>query len=182
MLPWMEQDEIILFEKTIKDSKYYLEFGCGGSTVSAFQKSNAKIFTIDSSIEWINKVKNEIGETDRINYIYTNIGEVGDMGYPTNINDTEKWHIYYNSIKEIECDIDTILIDGRFRINCTLESIKKFPNAKIIIHDFFNRDKYFVLLDFIKCIEKIGTLGIFIAKTYEEILEEAIQKFKYELL
>lgn len=45
----MSGNEKILFDKKIRKSKYFLEFGIGGSTVRALTKSDAVIFSVDSS-------------------------------------------------------------------------------------------------------------------------------------
>jgi len=43
---------------------------------------------------------------------------------------------------------DVILVDGRDRVRCALQSIPKLKkNGIMLIHDFWNREKYHVLLD-----------------------------------
>ncbi|WP_232473249.1 hypothetical protein [Brachyspira sp. SAP_772] len=63
--------------------------------------------------------------------------------------------------KEEMNNIDTILVDGRFRVACVLNSIFYCRNAVIIIHDFFNREYYNVLLNYLDIVEKADTLGVF---------------------
>ena len=42
----MSKDERSLFDKNVVDSKNYLEFGMGGSTIRTLIKSNANIFLL----------------------------------------------------------------------------------------------------------------------------------------
>lgn len=45
--------------------------------------------------------------------------------------------------------IDTIFIDGRYRVACALNALIHFPNVnKFIIHDYTNRSQYHILEDF----------------------------------
>ena len=45
----MSELEKELFDKKVKQSKVYLEFGMGGSTFRVLEKSKAKIYSIDST-------------------------------------------------------------------------------------------------------------------------------------
>ncbi len=56
----MSNDEIVIFDEVIKESRHYLEFGLGGSSFRAIQKSKAKIYTVESSHEWLNYMRQYI--------------------------------------------------------------------------------------------------------------------------
>lgn len=81
--PLMSNEELLLFESVISNSNYYLEFGCGGSTFTSLMKSNAKIFSVESDLEWIYKLKDykliidNIFE-NRLSLIHADIGRVGE--------------------------------------------------------------------------------------------------------
>lgn len=47
----MSRDEKIVFDEAVSKSRHYLEFGLGGSTLRAIQKSKAKIYSVESSLE-----------------------------------------------------------------------------------------------------------------------------------
>ena len=55
-----KKKEKSLFDRSIKDSQYYLEFGLGGCALRALQKSKAKIFTVGSDFMWINYMRKYI--------------------------------------------------------------------------------------------------------------------------
>ncbi|MCZ9877131.1 hypothetical protein OFP88_13935 [Brachyspira hyodysenteriae] len=74
------------------------------------------------------------------------------------------------------------MIDGRFRVACVLNTILNCnKNIKIIIHDFFNREEYHILLNYLDTIEKSNSLGVF--KIKENIntdeINKLIEKYKY---
>ncbi len=45
----MSHDEKIVFDEAINKSHHYLEFGLGGSSLRALQKSKTIIYTVESS-------------------------------------------------------------------------------------------------------------------------------------
>lgn len=89
------------------------------------------------------------------------------MGYP--IEDVNESYTKYsseifNALEKNNYKIDTVFIDGRFRVACTLKSIEKFYNNKdlrIIIHDFWNREHYHIVLNYLDVVDKVDTLGVF---------------------
>lgn len=54
----MSEGEKAVFDDAIKGSRHYLEFGLGGSTLRAIQKSKATIYTVESSSEWLEFMRN----------------------------------------------------------------------------------------------------------------------------
>jgi len=174
----MSENEKIIFDETIKNSLNYLEFGLGGSTLRAIQKSKAKIYTVESNPEWINFIRQYTivrwYENNRL-YIYrVDIGPVRKYGYPVSDNSQNLFETYSSNIfKSIDSKvIDLALIDGRFRIACTLKLIlecHKNTNLKILIHDFWNRKKYHIVLKYLDVINKVDTMELFSIKKNVDI-------------
>jgi len=55
-----------------------------------------------------------------------------------------------------------VLVDGRFRIACALQAALRVRNdCKILIHDFWNRPRYHILLDYLTLSERVDSLGVF---------------------
>lgn len=169
----MSDKEKILFDKTINGSRHYLEFGLGGSTLRALQKSKANIYTVESNTEWINKMREyfifRYNENKRLHIFPVNIGPTIKWGYPEPDNNKKLFESYsstiFNSINEDE--IDLALIDGRFRVACTLKLIihcHENKNLKILIHDFWNREQYHIVLKYLDVLKKVDTLGLFTMK------------------
>ena len=47
----------ILFKKYLMKSYVFAEYGCGQSTYWALKNTTAQILSVDTSIEWIKKIK-----------------------------------------------------------------------------------------------------------------------------
>lgn len=169
--PEMTDAEIELFGQVIQDKKFLLEFGCGGSTVFASTvKKVEAIISVDSDCTWIDKVANvdcvkPLLASGNVSLIYVDIGETIEWGYPKDNNKIKEWYKYWINIwKEINPEkVDCMLIDGRFRVACVLFGISKVSsNTPIIIHDFWSRPHYHVLMKYLTCIASVDDMAVFI--------------------
>ncbi len=96
------------------------------------------------------------------------IGKTKEWGKP--VDDSSK-HLFpkYSSDVFISIDptkLDTVFIDGRFRVACVLQTIlnvfsNKSNDTIILIHDFWNREQYHSVLHYLEIVEKVDTLGVF---------------------
>ncbi len=162
-------EERELLKKYMNKSNVYLEFGSGGSTFEALKSPIKKVFSIESSLSWTERMKSwafikKSIEQERLDLIYINIGETTLFSYPDNIEHKEKFPDYSNILNKntINKNVDTVLVDGRFRVACVLNTILNCSaGVIIIIHDFWNRKHYHVVLKYLDTIEKTHTLGVF---------------------
>jgi hypothetical protein len=189
----MSPKEKKLFDKRIKNSKEYLEFGMGGSTFRVLQKSKANVYSIDSSSDWISLMREyrqirKMERKKRLSLFHVNIGPTRAWGRPIDNSHKEKFpnyssHIFNLVDKEV---IDTILIDGRFRVACALKTIlecHKNKKLQIIIHDFWNREEYHVLLKYFDIIDQAESLGVFMIKKSIDLnaIVEEYELYKYNV-
>lgn len=180
--------EINLFTKHTLDSKSYLEFGCGGSTFNMLYLTEANVISIESDLNFAKQLLNNLRIFgNRLNIFHVNIGATKEWGVPIDDSNKASFPLYssavFNAISSGEGgEIDTIFVDGRFRVACALQSIKNYPDSKIIIHDFFDRlEAYGCLLEFLECIDRVDTLGVFLVKDYKRAkLEKYYEKYKYD--
>jgi len=150
MTPHMSAAKIQLLNDSFDRATHYLEYGIGGSTVLAAQKSLQSIVAIDSSEEWIHKVKTDIEKcvyTGNINLLHANLGTTAHWGYPTDELMVKNWPQYYASpwisYRSLNLSPDLILIDGRFRTPCFLYSLLHCKNGtRILWDDYLNRPEY----------------------------------------
>lgn len=164
-------DRTTLLNSVISESKVHLEWGSGETTVLASKlPSMKKIYSIDSCLHWIEEARKQIDNT-KVTFYYIDIGIVDkfNWGYPT--KGTEKFNnykVYSQGIfkKITPEEVDTVLVDGRFRAACCLKSIEVFhgTDTKILFDDFWDRldhPGYKRVLDYLDVIDKGGTLGVF---------------------
>lgn len=182
----MTKGEQDVFNKYVKNSKNYLEFGSGGSTLRVLQKSKAKIHSVESSTEWIEYLSKYYfireATNKRLFFHYVNIGQTGRWGFPVS---KESEQLFPNYSKDVFNtldlnEIDTVLIDGRFRVACALSVILNLShdNTTILIHDFWNREIYHTVLKYLTKVDKVDTLGVFKIKNDVDI---AMVKQDYDI-
>jgi hypothetical protein len=121
MKPHLERNDMEMFYRHLQNINVYFEYGSGGSTYQASILNNIKkIHSVESDIEWQNKLKQTITNPN-INYIFNEMDtQPNTWGYPgKNATDIQKKN-YSNQItklsKEEQENIDLVFIDGRFLV------------------------------------------------------------------
>lgn len=178
--------EIDTFKKYVLSSRKYLEFGCGGSTFLVLNITSAQVISIESDPAFIEQlsanklIANALKTPDanhhtkslspRLRFYHIDIGKTGKWGFPLDDAKRENYPLYSQFIfqtlpSEEILEIDTIFIDGRFRVACVLSTLLHcHQDSTIIIHDFFNRPHYHIVLEFLDVIDQTETLGVFKSK------------------
>ena len=185
MKPHMSLQEINLLDKYTSECNNYFEFGVGGSTVHIYRNTKAIIRGVDSSKIWLSSVR-KLVDRDRVSLKYVDIGPVGDWGRPVDYEFKHKWSDYYTSIHRTDIEPDFILVDGRFRVCCILQSIlfsiKKDIDPVISLHDDW-RPRYKHGIDYLECIDKSDNLSMYkIPKDRIDVdmINSTIDEFKYK--
>lgn len=164
--PAMTSDEQQLFLSKLKQAKNYFEFGSGGSTVWAVQQG-LTVQGVESDPAWVQALQEKLGQQCQVAVV--DIGPTGDWGYPLTTQ-TDKFPRYSQAILEHEHAFDLILIDGRFRVACTMATIQHIAkhhtqdSTIIFIHDFWNRPQYHCVLEFLDVVEQVESAGVFKVK------------------
>lgn len=164
--PAMTSDEQQLFARYLSKAQHYFEFGSGGSTVWAVQQG-LTVQGIESDPNWVKALQDQLGQQCQVNV--ADIGPTGDWGYPLT-QQTDKFPRYSQAILEHQQPFDLILIDGRFRVACTMAAIQHIAkhhtqdSTIIFIHDFWNRPHYHAVLEFLDVIKQVESAGVFRVK------------------
>jgi hypothetical protein len=185
----MTRKEKCVFDEAIGNAGHYLEFGMGGSTLRAIQKSKAIIYTVESSPEWISHMRGYVViksmEKKRLHIFFVNIGPVQNWGYPATDRFKDDFEAYSSKVFRLidKKLLDVVLIDGRFRVACALKTIIEcHGNAKIkiMIHDFWERPHYHVLIKYLDVVKREDSLGLFSIKHEIDLnaVEEDYQSYK----
>jgi hypothetical protein len=185
----MTENEISLFDQTVKESSHYLEFGMGGSTFRVLQKSKAMIHTVESSQDWIINMQKYLliryMRNRRLIIYHINIGPIGQWGHPVGTTSKHLFPRYSSDVFKFlnKGEIDTVLIDGRFRVACVLKTILEFhanENVTILIHDFY-REEYHCVLEYLTEIERADNLCKFKIKHKVDLssVKADYNKYKY---
>lgn len=184
--PFMTPEEIDLFKSALLScSKGYFEFGSGGSTNFAIQHG-LTVHGVESDKVWVEKVKrNHTKEKCRVQWV--DIGAVKEAGYPQDMTEKEKFPSYSRSILGFQQEFDLFLIDGRFRVACTLNTLKKIKqqktkDVKLCIHDFWNRPNYHIVLLFLDLVAKANTSGLFTVREKIDwaLVDQLLIQYEFE--
>ena len=187
LIPHFSPNDRIMYYKYLDKSKYYFEFGSGGSTYQASIRNNIySIICVESDIEWLNKLKEIVNNTPKINFKYCNMNTLPNTWGNPGPNSTEKdWIEYSDVITKIDerllSNLDLVLIDGRFRVACCLKCYNHINNNCIIIFDdFLDRPYYHVVLEYFDIIEQTtdNKMVVLKKKIGKNIPKELIAKYE----
>jgi hypothetical protein len=160
------------FLERISQSNFFLEYGCGGSTIAA-ARLRKRFISVESDRLFFNatrsKLTSEFGSISG-RLIHANIGMTGGWGYPLFKHQTprrlKRWANYATipwAYIEPGRAPDLILIDGRFRVHCALYSIKQMQNRtfEILIDDYADRPYYHEVEKFARLEAMRGRMAVF---------------------
>jgi hypothetical protein len=186
----MSANELDILHSHIDKSGHFLEFGAGASTLyAAGVASVRRIDSVESSEDFIeqnlkpNPIINEALSAGKLCFHVVDLGWTLVWGYPAGFGKTNAWPNYSFGVFTKASGHDLVLIDGRFRVACTLNCLlNTTPDCKIIIHDFWNRSDYHIVLPFLETKAKVDTLGLFAKKTNidQSKVKALIAKYQYQ--
>ena len=146
ILPYMTNDEIVDLVSYITKDTEMLEIGGGNSTIflSKFVK---RLVTIEHDLKWSKSIK-ELLKDLNINWQLHVVEPNWPQQHPFHPAENGQFTNYINFISTLsDNQFDVVLIDGRDRVKSSLASIPKLKVGGILlIHDFWNREKYHSLL------------------------------------
>ena len=172
-----------LFKELIKLAEIYFEYGLGKSTEFVFKYSNASIFAVDTSNDWVRKIQSleAIESSNRLNLYWVDVGEIGQWGTPTSFKMRHNFKKYSELLWLNNKTPDLVLIDGRFRVSCFLTSVKFAPvGTKILFDDYTDRPFYHVVEEFCQKLDTCGRQALFEVnrKAKDQISDDVIQSFQ----
>jgi hypothetical protein len=144
----------------IKNSRIdtYLEYGAGESTKLALQIAHV-VLSVENDREFLAGINNPGSAV--FHPIYVNTGSTVQWGHPRFNRPTRRrvnrWKKYPQAPWDIMGHLglvpDFILVDGRFRVACVLESLLRLPTksgCQFLVDDFFDREEsYSPMLEFV---------------------------------
>jgi hypothetical protein len=184
----MKKAELELLDSQLAGASHYLEFGAGNSTLRALRFAGIRrVDSVDSSPEYVERKLLSNPSVDRaltdgrLRVHLADIGEVRGWGFPKNSAKRHLWPNYSRGIFEKSSRHDLVLVDGRFRVACTLRSILHTPaDTRIMIHDFWRR-RYHVVLPFLKQTDRRHSLVVFEKRqdADSKAIESLLTRYEY---
>lgn len=185
----MSRAETAAFEQELARARRYLEYGSGGSTIAAAQAGVEEIFATESDLRWVEKLRQiphlaEREASGKLVFHTPDLGKVGFWGRPASASHRDRWPEYSRGVwRRIRGSVDLVLVDGRFRVACLIATmLHGGPGTRLVVHDFWNRKHYHVVLPFLERISEVGTLGVFVVRDSlpRETLEQLYRQYAYD--
>lgn len=150
------------FMELARSCNVYAEYGVGQSTIWVGKNSSAHIVAVDSSQDWLDRVKSDLGPLDRLDIQLVDVGEIGKFGRPIDYSKSDNFIRYMEAPWERGVSPDLVLIDGRFRVACFLTSLLRAePGTWIVFDDYLGRAHYHIIEKFVRPHEFSGRQAIF---------------------
>lgn len=175
MIPHLFGNNLDIFNNYLSKSNVYLEFGSGGSTyVAAHTHKIPVIHYVESDRSWFERVKKECPNAHgHFIDIKSKPNSCGNPGTNASIESMKKYSDVYID------DVDTILLDGRFRVACALKLHSKISgDCVILFDDFLNRPQYHIVLDYYDIIKKGSQLVVLKKKNNAVVCDNVIKKYE----
>jgi hypothetical protein len=176
--PEHSTDAWALWRKSLSSAQNYLEYGSGASTEFVAKTYSCNIRSIETSPEWVQKVRTALGA--RAEVVHVDLGPVREGGRPTGYTRAADFPKYFNAGFEGNFDPDVVLIDGRFRVSVFLAVIRNARvGTQIIFDDYADREKYHVVEQLVKPLEVGHRQALFVRPVAVnlELLESLEQRF-----
>jgi precorrin-6B methylase 2 len=160
--PWTSQASVIIFNNLLKENMTGLEYGSGKSTVY-FASRVKHLVSIEHDKNWFEQIKKTLQKENIKNVDYRYVSKNKKPSYydlPDIFREKHgipKFHVrrefesYYNIVREFpENHFDFILIDGRARVECAINSIDKLKPNGILVLDNSERKRYKPIMKILK--------------------------------
>lgn len=169
--PQLDPEALQEFKRLLGASRSYLEFGSGGSTILA-SKLGKPTLSVECDRFFAASVRKAVGDVKLIEVIDVSIGLTRDWGLPVFTKPTaarlQRWKRYseapFRRIADQGVFPDFVLIDGRFRRACALQTAVHAAGEPltIMIDDYFDgRNHYHSVEQFLGVPRKVGRAGVF---------------------
>jgi len=113
-IPWFTYPAIEYLNQLDFSKKVIFEFGSGNSTIYWAERSK-EVYSVEDNHEWYVKISDKITKNVQINFV-------------------EKKEDYISNILKYPDEFDVIIIDGKYRLDCVQNALKKLrPDGFIIL-------------------------------------------------
>lgn len=177
-LPEMDEAGLRCFQNHIAQSRCYLEYGSGASTLYALNVCHVpQVVAVETAPSWAQTVKaQQQSPNSELALLFCDVGPVRDYGRPaTHTKITDYWRymaLPWQHVRAQRWSPDLVLIDGRFRVASFLYSLMcARVGTPILFDDYFNRPHYFEVERFCRISERHGRMALFHAQAHYDPVE-----------
>ena len=171
-IPDMDPEFLVRFTELLSRSRFYLEFGSGGSTLLAARLGVATL-SVESDPYFARTMRAAIAPDAGVRIFHADIGWTEARGFPLLKRPTAarlaRWSRYvrapFEQLAMRGVFPDLILVDGRFRRACALESARRAlltgNEATLLFDDYRHRAGYHAVQPLLGTPTQIGRSALF---------------------
>lgn len=167
----MDEEGLALFEACLSDTQCLLEFGAGGSSVTAARMKVRTVISVESDADFLAAadaaVRAAAADTIFVGH-HADIGPTREWGNPVDRSKLHLWPRYCSSVwariaSERLPQPGLVLIDGRFRVACMLGTLLMGqPGTRILFDDYYDRPAYHRVEAWAKPTTRAGRMAEFV--------------------
>lgn len=131
-IPWVTYSFIDFISDRIQKDHTVFEFGSGNSTLY-YAKRAKKVVSVEHDEAWFAKISSSTAANSEMIFC-----------------ELEKGGKYSKMPASMDTKFDIIIVDGRDRVNCCLESISALSESGVVVLDDSERDVYADAIKFFK--------------------------------
>jgi len=131
-IPWVTYPFIQFIAERLNPALELFEYGSGNSTLY-YSKRVAKVCSVENDKSWYEKIKSFM--PDNVTLFFCELEYDGD---------------YCRYASKIDNKFDLIIIDGRDRVNCAINSIEALKPTGVVVLDDSEREEYMPAINFLK--------------------------------
>jgi hypothetical protein len=164
--PMLEPRTAEFLEAKLAEAKLYIEFGSGGSTLLA-DRMGVRTISVESDRYYAKAVRKRLSGPN-VRVLTPNIGVTAPWGYPLFRRPTRRrqrrWRNYIEAPFANGAP-DLVLIDGRFRVACSLQAAHHAHEhshpATLLFEDYASRPQYRIIERYLGVPQMIGRVAVF---------------------
>lgn len=163
--PHLDDETAEWLERQLRKTKLYLEFGSGGSTVLANSLSVPSI-SVESDRFYARAVRRGLAHPEIARIQVPRMGVTGEWGMPLFFRRSKGPRYIAAGFEAVGDPFpDFVLIDGRYRVACALESARRAQlssaAALLLFDDYEGRPFYHAIEKYLGQPERIGRAALF---------------------
>lgn len=160
--PSLDPETLAFLTDRLRTSRSYVEFGSGGSTILA-DKMGVATVSVEGD-KFFAKAVNKGLRGGTVTMLTPDIGMTGPWGWPIFKRLSKarlaRWRSYVEA-PFAHAKPDLILVDGRFRVACALETARRVTRGTLIVDDYEPRPHYRQIEKYLGKPEMIGRAAVF---------------------
>ena len=172
-IPHLTKNELIAFLSFLTNDTIFFETGSGCSSIIA-KNYVKKSYSIEGGKDWYEiGIKNGLKE----NLVFHDLKPDNPIWSKPGKNSTmEDWKKYFQSYNK-SYNANVILLDGRFKVATAMDIFDKIDdNTIVLIHEYTQRQIYFILDEYYQYIYHWDSLTAFVKKKGIKSIPLEIQK------